>query len=557
MRRSFYSAFSCRFHRPISIKPRHILITFALVVLFLIFLTSTYPHQPSSLTAKSSSVPPPTTLPELQLLNLTQSNNSANTLTAERYCDDRFGPSYLYDLRHNSFQYCSPKPHNDARLTCFHTRRRTPTQLDSFCIAQGALLSASKRKFTLDCSIRRPSKQETREGLVRFDAIRGYWYETGPRYIFYKFFTKFKVADDWSSFSPRSLLPSLFRSKTQPIYTILIKREGSQNLFHSLMEIWSLTQSLDVLRLTTDPQTGSAYFDTPTNAQVVILDDHPDGPYLDLWTMMAVRPPVRLEQALKSRKGTMLAASPGIKHNVIIPLAGAANAIWDNDWEDRNCEHAAPLLKLFVRRVLNHVGVRPFEAPAEGVPAQTKKKKIRVTYILRTESRRLLHFDALLASARLAFGPDVDPRVVDFASLSFAEQVYIVHYETDVLVGVHGAGLTHTMFLHGDGGGKAMVEIQPDVMHYKGFRNLARMLGCGYFMEKGHSEDAIKEERSGERVERTDLDSTSTESQAQDEHLRRRRFDWHLLDVSIGEKEFLDVVGEAVGYVRGWRERTP
>ena len=552
----------------------------------LFVITSTFPHRTSLWGTRlrhSASSPPPTTLPELQLLNLTQ---SLTIPTVEsHYCDARFGAGYLDDLRQNSFQYCTHKPDSEARLTCFHTRRRTLTQIDSFCIAQGASLDTSQKRYTLDCVIQRPSREELKRGIIPFTAIRGYWYETGPRNVFYKVFTAFKLASKLTlrpPISSRSLLPSLFRSETQPIFTILVKREGERNLWHSLMEIWSLTQSLDVLRLTADPRTGSPFFHTQAdvpNAQVVILDDHPDGPYFDLWTMLAGRPPVRLEQALKSGKfkqGTMLAASPGTKHNVVVPMAGAANPIWANDWEDRNCEDA-PLLKLFVRRVLNHIGVKPFEAEAPSTPiSQAQTRKIRLTYIVRKESRRILHFDALLASARLAF-PDVEPRLVDLTSLSFAEQVRVVHDETEVLVGVHGAGLTHAMFLDGEwanGGGKAMVEIQPDIMQYKGFHNLARMLGHGYFMAKGHSmseqdleEDAAKEGQSGDRTRRRmengentgdsdDLHSKSEDIQThedQDDYLHKR-LDWHFVDVTVNETQFLDVIGEAVGYVRRWRE---
>lgn len=569
-------------------RQRHILITVTLVVLMLIFITSTFPPRTSLWTttlSQSVTAPPPKTLPELQLLNLAQSPNT--TTAASRFCEDRFGPSYLYNLQDNAIQYCSQEPESHSRLTCFHTKRRNPIQTDSFCIAQGASLDTSRSQYTLgDCTLRRPVREELQRGLIPYTAIRGYWYDTGPRNVFSQFFTTFETASR-PLLALRAFLPF---TNTQTVFTILVKREGEGNLWHCLMEIWSLTESLDVLRLTTDPQTAQPFFHAPTdvpNAQVVILDEHPDGPYFDLWTMLAGRPPVRLKEALKSgrfKQGTMLAASPGTKHKVIVPLAGAANPIWENDWVDRACEDAA-LLKLFGRRVLNHVGVRAFDAPTEEasstlslVQVQARQpRKIRVTYIVRKESRRVLYFDALLSSARLAF-PDVEARLVDFASLPFAEQVRIVHQETDVLVGVHGAGLTHTMFLHGDwverGGGKAVVEIQPDIMDYKGFHNMARMLGHGYFMAKAHSmsrddleEERVslsaKERRGGARQEENDetfggpedLDfSAQREAHTHEDGHLHKRLDWHFVDVKINETWFLEVIGEAVAYVKGWRE---
>jgi hypothetical protein len=56
------------------------------------------------------------------------------------------------------------------------------------------------------------------------------------------------------------------------------------------MEIWALTHTMDVLRLTADPaRAGGAFFQAPAdvpNSQVVILDGHPDGPFFSLWRLL-------------------------------------------------------------------------------------------------------------------------------------------------------------------------------------------------------------------------------------------------------------------------------
>ena len=64
-----------------------------------------------------------------------------------------------------------------------------------------------------------------------------------------------------------------------------------------------------------------------------------------------------------------------------------------------------------------------------------------------------------------------------------ADQLRIVQ-STEVLVGLHGAGLDHIMFMpEGEG---AMVEIQPaeqsTTQHQAGYRNLAAMLGRKYLL---------------------------------------------------------------------------
>ncbi|KAK4059700.1 hypothetical protein Purlil1_14331 [Purpureocillium lilacinum] len=73
--------------------------------------------------------------------------------------------------------------------------------------------------------------------------------------------------------------------------------------------------------------------------------------------------------------------------------------------------------------------------------------------------------------------PHIKLSVVDFATIPFAEQLKIVR-GTDLLVGVHGAGLTHLMFLQP---GSAVLELLPEGLQHKGFRNLSQMLGIVYF----------------------------------------------------------------------------
>jgi hypothetical protein len=69
----------------------------------------------------------------------------------------------------------------------------------------------------------------------------------------------------------------------------LVKREGATNHWHSLMEIYSMTLSMDVLQITPQSTDFTPFYiadrDVP-NTQVVILDDHPGGPYFDMWSLL-------------------------------------------------------------------------------------------------------------------------------------------------------------------------------------------------------------------------------------------------------------------------------
>ena len=61
--------------------------------------------------------------------------------------------------------------------------------------------------------------------------------------------------------------------------SILLKREGICNVWHSLMEIISLSWSLDLLQITLEADTGRPLLSPKDNAtaQIVIIDNQADG----------------------------------------------------------------------------------------------------------------------------------------------------------------------------------------------------------------------------------------------------------------------------------------
>ena len=104
--------------------------------------------------------------------------------------------------------------------------------------------------------------------------------------------------------------------------------------------------------------------------------------------------------------------------------------------------------------------------------------------------------------------------MIDFAAIPFKEQLQVIQ-RTDILVGVHGAGLTHAMFLRPH---SAMVEVLPPKLDYKGFVNLARMRSIHYFGDHASKLVGGKE-------------------------------DWHGDDVFIEEHRFLSLVDSAIARV--------
>jgi EGF domain-specific O-GlcNAc transferase len=371
-------------------------------------------------------------------------------------CAQRLGLAYLEELRHSRATYCSEQ--SKSQLTCFHSQTDKGGRIDSFCIGQGARLDKARKFFQTSCHLVEPWGIETNASSTPLEYFPRYWYETGPRTIIDQF-VNLTVED----------LELPLRNEPEK-FTVLLKREGAGNPWHSLMEIMALSMTLDVLQFSPDSrrrENGRAFLtpDDAPNTQVVILDNEVDGPYFDLWQLFAKKPTVRLSK---------LPAGADIG-NIIIPLPGASNPVWQSDWEPNSCDHSE-LLQTFSRRVLSHLNISDFRKSS----GNGEDNKIRVTFIDRRGTRKLIDVDKHIAALSKRYA-HAEIRLVDLATMPLAEQIQTVR-DSDVLAGVHGAGLTHGMWLKEQ---SVMVEILPEGFKHKGFRNLAGAMGHGYFSTHG------------------------------------------------------------------------
>lgn len=119
--------------------------------------------------------------------------------------------------------------------------------------------------------------------------------------------------------------------------------------------------------------------------------------------------------------------------------------------------------------------------------------KVRVVYVNRQNTERRLPdqwHDALIQTLQgLSY---VEFRDVDFVHYSFQEQLGIAR-SADVLVGVHGNGLSHSVFMHPH---RYVLEIVPDNWHWgSDFFVFSRAMGHRYlavFGEEGEVHDVTK-----------------------------------------------------------------
>ncbi|QDS73478.1 hypothetical protein FKW77_009071 [Venturia effusa] len=402
------------------------------------------------------------------------------------FCNDRFGVQYLQSLSAKTTSYCTAD--SGSSLTCFHSRTAKEGRTDSFCVGEGSSLEGGR--FRLDCQLRELNSEEVGDKVPRVENLAHYWYNTGPGAILRDFVDL------------KGPIPKLEANLN---YTILIRREENVfNPWHSLMEIFSLSMTLDVLRMTLRPHSQKPFLRPGVNLRILILDQHAQGPYWELWALFASGGMVRKDEAKIGGTNTML-----------IPLAGGSNPFWQGDWEAHACS-ISPLLRVFSERVLNFYNISR--------DVIVDDRPLTLTFVDRREKRRLVNVDDHITALQRKF-PAVKIETVDFASISFEEQVRISS-ETDILAGVHGAGLTHAMFQKP---GSALVEIIPKDFNFKGFRNLAKLAGQKYF-----SAHAMREIKA----------------------TLYTRSDWQHDDVDFEEDRFLELMGTAIKsmYHRGQRE---
>ncbi|CAK7199860.1 hypothetical protein SEUCBS139899_002546 [Sporothrix eucalyptigena] len=157
------------------------------------------------------------------------------------------------------------------------------------------------------------------------------------------------------------------------------------------MEIWSMMNSVDVLRIKRQGHMSSRkssasapFYRAPTNVDntyVVMLDDYADESTFNLCPITKFKDmidnPALLPPPLQSATA-----------NIIIPMAAARSPLWQNDWAVWDCQDA-PLLKFLVRRVFEHYQV-PLEADPRLI-APSDKTDIAVTFIDRCGTRQLLN----------------------------------------------------------------------------------------------------------------------------------------------------------------------
>ena len=121
----------------------------------------------------------------------------------------------------------------------------------------------------------------------------------------------------------------------------------------------------------------------------------------------------------------------------------------------------------FVLNAFNLYNVVPPSIPSITLILRHRTKEKNVGRVLANEEE---------VRNLLKKGNMVDVNVVDFSHMDFKDQLRLIR-NTNVMVGVHGAGLMHIMFAAEEA---VLVEIHPSYRQDRHFRHAARMTGKMY-----------------------------------------------------------------------------
>jgi hypothetical protein len=384
----------------------------------------------------------------------------------QRVCEQLFGASYLEYIATHQQRYCEAQ--SLGALQCFSAPRHpapwhSDWKNDTLCVAQGVRYGAPTnvpgKRFELQCRTRNLTREaqasdavaKELRGYPELEDMPTYWFDTGIGPTFRSW--NFAAHDDQANCT---------KDSANDRWILIARREHNTNIWHKMAEIWQARHTIDALQMAMNPVTGRPWLTQEEAAAVtVVFEDDRAEPLDHLWTIATGNTPIRMSSL---EPGTCFG-------KVIIPLAGSSSPFWSALMEDVYHEtcHTQVLLNAWVRRVLDFMRV----TPRAGTDVHAHPT---ITIIERAHNRKFIALDSWVETLKSRY-PRSSITVYDFATKSLEEQLRIVQ-DTDVLVGHHGAALTHSIFLNPEA---AVVEILPPVFSMRGFRSLARMRGLAHF----------------------------------------------------------------------------
>ncbi|XP_055851500.1 EGF domain-specific O-linked N-acetylglucosamine transferase [Episyrphus balteatus] len=251
--------------------------------------------------------------------------------------------------------------------------------------------------------------------------------------------------------------------------TYIMKIDANYNMYHHFCDFINLYASLFV------NQSHPLAFDTDT--QVLIWESYPyESPFAETLKAFTKNPIWNLDNV----RGKVVCFK-----NLVLPLLPRMIfGLYYNTPIINGCEKSG-LFRAFSEFITHRLQI----------PMHEKiNSKIRITFLSRkTKYRQALNEDELIAE--ISGNRDYFVRRISFErGMSFSDQLQIIR-NTDILIGMHGAGLTHLLFLPN----WATIFELYNCEDPNCYKDLARLRGVSYITWKDKSKLQTKDEGSQQK----------------------------------------------------------
>lgn len=397
-------------------------------------------------------------------------------------CEALFGDNALEKWRSMSQTMCSPMSPGASTLLCrIHTHPKLipSTGPHTLCDGSNILLQLDYVSMS-KCVTFRPGYNCATQGLGYPSFRPGAWradckLREDVRSRTNRTFSDLVLKSSWTVDHMRSLfsgfdvragvLGNSDQHIVAPTLFVVTREHGEHaNAFHAITELFAAFQAARTLGI------------DPSQAQVLLLDGHLPGPFDMLWekAFSSGGPLLRLHELIAAHKGSAYTIT--IPHAVFVPPG--YGTFWLTGLQAPICSGHMPIVDAFAQYMLERANC------AWDSLAPRPNGKIRVVFVSRKPynifvthtymARQIANEEAAVEALQQLNGIDV--HLVDFAQITIQEQMRTVA-AADVLIGMHGAGLTHAMWLPPYGG---LVEIRVDNSNWHCFANIASWRQLSY-----------------------------------------------------------------------------
>jgi len=366
-------------------------------------------------------------------------------------------------------------PLGPTRFACYKTRQHRHTGDDTFCAGEG---------FVIDTGKMTKQQQEPHIFLFEDGAMQG---TCAPDPILWRngaftmwhngWFGAYRRAE--AAGGARDLACDHVVDET----VVFVSRDNWKHLYWQTGAFFNLFVTYNVLGV------------QPEDVRIVMLDHWPLGPFKDVMQRAFSNPdlPITTMEQLGKEFGPRVCF-----RRAVFNLPEYSAAIVKGRPNGDDCSDSE-LVRAYASHVATSLGAvrTSFDDSKNARPVRIVFNSRR-NYDGRTLLRQLQNEQQLVDELKKRH-PSAQVEQVDFAKLTFPEQI-LAASSADIMVGMHGSGLAHCMFMQEDG---VLIEITQPEGNLKTFRNLCKWAGKTYVafpFTKGGAQGSVADEGAFRRV---------------------------------------------------------